>query len=114
MLCLACLTYSFLRARTRSERNQVQWILLATLLSIVPITYLLLDTWNAPERLGMTRSAWPMFIVSLLYTAAYATSITRYKLMQAETFLSRGVLYFLVSLAARSALLGRAGRLHAR
>ncbi len=100
ILCLACLTYSFVRARSRAERNQVQWILLATLLSFVPITYLLWDTWNDHARLGLSSSAWPMFTVSLFYTVAYATSITRYKLMQAEVFLSRGVVYFLISLAA--------------
>jgi transcriptional regulator with GAF, ATPase, and Fis domain len=99
-LCLVCLGYSFRRAETRAERNQVQWILLATLVSFLPISYLLWDTWNDPARLGMASAAWPMFVVSLLYTIAYAISITRYKLMEAETYLNRGVLYFLVSLTA--------------
>jgi DNA-binding NtrC family response regulator len=100
VLCLSCLVHSFWRARDRAERNQVQWILLATLASFVPISYLLWDTWNAPWRLGLARSAWPMFVVSLLYTVAYAISITRYKLMQAEEFLNRSVVYFLVTLVA--------------
>jgi transcriptional regulator with GAF, ATPase, and Fis domain len=98
--CLTCLIFSFRRAPNRAERNQVQWILLATLASFLPISYLLWDTWNAPWRLGMTASAWPMTIVSLLYTAAYAVSITRYKLLQAEEFLNRSVVYFLVTLGA--------------
>ncbi len=100
VLCLVCLAYSFLRARSRSERNQVQWILLATLLAFFPISYLMWDTWNDPARLGLVSSAWPMFVVSLLYTVAYAISITRYKLMQAEEFLNRSVVYFVVSVAA--------------
>ena len=100
VLCLVCLGYSFRRAESRSERNQVQWILLATLVSFLPISYLLWDTWNDPARLGMASAAWPMFVVSLLYTIAYAISITRYKLMEAETYLNRGVVYFLVSLTA--------------
>jgi transcriptional regulator with GAF, ATPase, and Fis domain len=100
VLCLSCLVYSYARAVSRAERNQVQWILLATLLSFVPIFYLLWDTWNDPAKLGLARAAWPMFIVSLLYTAAYAISITRYKLMQAEEFLNRGLVYFLVTLTA--------------
>jgi transcriptional regulator with GAF, ATPase, and Fis domain len=99
-LCLVCLGYSFRRAASRAERNQVQWILLATLLSFVPISYLLWDTWNDPARLGMASTAWPMFVVSLLYTIAYAISITRYRLMEAESYLNRGVVYFLVSLTA--------------
>ena len=100
VLCLVCLGYSFRRAANRAERNQVQWILLATLASFLPISYLLWDTWNDPARLGLESSAWPMFLVSMFYTLAYAISISRFKLMQAETFLNRGVVYFLVSLGA--------------
>src|SRR5207244_4380466 len=98
--CLACLIYSFVRAPTRIERNQVQWILLATLLAFLPISYLLWDIWLEPARLGLSRSNWPMYIVSLLYTLAYAMSLTRYKLMQAEQIFNRGLVYYLVLLAA--------------
>ncbi|MEO6808266.1 MAG: sigma 54-interacting transcriptional regulator [Isosphaeraceae bacterium] len=100
LLCLACLIYSFRKATTRAERNQVRWILLATLIALLPITWLLWDASIDPAHLGMSRTAWPMFIVSLLYTVAYALSITRYRLMQAEELLNRGVVYFLVSLTA--------------
>ncbi len=99
-LCLACLAYSYRRATDRVERNQVKWILLATLLAVLPISYLFWDVWRDPARLGLARSGWPMFVVSLLYTLAYAMSITRYKLMQAEELFGRGLIYFLVSLAA--------------
>jgi transcriptional regulator with GAF, ATPase, and Fis domain len=99
-LCLACLAYSYRHAPTRIERNQVKWILLATLLAVLPISYLFWDIWQDPARLGLARSGWPMFVVSLLYTLAYAMSITRYKLMQAEELFGRGLVYFLVSLAA--------------
>jgi transcriptional regulator with GAF, ATPase, and Fis domain len=100
VLCLGCLVYSFRTVPTRAERNQVKYILLATLLALLPIAYLLWDASSDPARLGLARSAWPMFVVSLLYTAAYALSITRYKLMQAEEYLNRGGVYFLVSLVA--------------
>ena len=100
VLCAACLIRSYRAARSRDERNQVQWILLATLLSFGPICYLLRDAWQDPSRLGLNRSVWPMFVVSLLYTVAYAFSITRYKLIRAEQILNRGVVYFVVSLAA--------------
>ena len=98
LICFACLIYSYRTSRTPSERNQVRWILLATLLAFLPISWLLWDAMIDPARLGMTRSAWPMFIVSLLYTVAYALSITRYKLMQAERLLNRGVVYVVVSM----------------
>ncbi len=41
-----------------------------------------------------------MYVVSLLYTVAYALSITRYKLMQVEELYNRSKIYVLVSIAA--------------
>ncbi|CAN5780105.1 hypothetical protein BH23PLA1_BH23PLA1_34460 [soil metagenome] len=98
-LCIGCLIYSYRRARNRAERNQVQWILLATLLSSFFIAYLLSHAVRDTAYLGLDDAAWPMYVVSLLYTLAYAISITRYKLMQAEVLFNRGVRYVLVSLA---------------
>ncbi len=54
------------------------------LISLVLIAYLLAQAWIDPATLGRGNAAWPMFGVSLLYTMAYAFSITRYKLMQVE------------------------------
>ncbi len=99
-LFFACLLDNFFRrTRTRAERNQVRWILIATGLSSVLIFILLLRAWIEPARLGRSSAAWPMYIVSLLYTVAYALSITRYKLMQVEE-VQRGVVYLLVSVSA--------------
>ncbi len=98
--CFLCLIYSYRTSPTPAERNQVRWILLATLLSFLPISWLLWDAMIDPARLGMTRSAWPMFLVSVFYTIAYALSITRYKLTQAEALLNRGVVYVAVSVMA--------------
>jgi transcriptional regulator with GAF, ATPase, and Fis domain len=99
-LCLPCLIFSYRHAASRAERNQVRWILLATILAIPPVLWLLWDASIDPARLGMSRSAWPMSIVSLLYTVAYAFSITRYKLMQAEDLLNRSVVYVALSITA--------------
>ena len=41
-----------------------------------------------------------MFGVSLLFTLAYAMSITRYKLMQVEEIINRSVVYFVLSVTA--------------
>ena len=82
LLGIVCLGVSYLSARTRAERNQVQWILLASLLASLLIAYLLGLVWFDTSTLGRDSAAWPMFGVSLLYTLAYALSITRYKLMQ--------------------------------
>ncbi|MEW4568174.1 sigma 54-interacting transcriptional regulator [Tautonia sp. JC769] len=96
-LCIACLLYSYRRARNAIERNQVRWILLASLLSTVFIGYLLQHAAEDISVLGLDSAAWPMYLVSLLYTSAYAVSITRYKLMQAEEIFNRSVRYLLVS-----------------
>ena len=99
-LCIGCLAYSYRRARTRSEKNQVKWILLASLLASVLIGYLLWQAWNDAATLGRDSAAWPMVGVSLLYTIAYAFSITRYKLMQVEEIINRSVVYFAFSVTA--------------
>ena len=99
-LCIVCLSASYRSAVTRAERNQAYWILLASRLAILPIGYLLWGAWWEPARLGLSSAAWPMYVVSLLYTMAYALSITRYKLMQVEEIYNRSKIYVLVSLAA--------------
>ena len=97
-LSFYCLVMSFRRAESRAERNQVQWILLATLISVFLIGYLLRQTLDDPYTLGRDSAAWPMFVVSMLYTVAYAMSITRYKLMRAEEIINRSVIYTAFSL----------------
>src|SRR5262249_17747787 len=78
----------------------VQWILLASLIASVLIAYLLRKIWLDPSTLGRDSAAWPMVGVSLLYTFAYALSITRYKLMQVEEIINRSMLYFAFSVSA--------------
>ena len=98
LLCIPCLTFSYRRAQTLAEKNQVKWILLASLIASVLIGYLLWQAWIDPANLGRDSAAWPMVCVSLLYTIAYAFSITRYKLMQVEEIINRSVVYFAFSL----------------
>ncbi len=99
-LCIPCLTFSYRRACTWAEKNQVKWILLASLIASVLIGYLLWQAWNDTANLGRDSAAWPMVGVSLLYTIAYAFSITRYKLMQVEEIINRSVVYFAFSVTA--------------
>ena len=74
--------------------------MLASLISSVLIAYLLVKAYIDPATLGRGNAAWPMFGVSLLYTMAYAFSITRYKLMQVEEIINRSAVYFAFSLTA--------------
>ena len=99
-LCILCLIFSYRHAASRAERSQVQWILLASLISVVLIGYILVQACVDPATLGRGNTAWPMFGVSLLYTMAYAFSITRYKLMQVEQIINRSAVYFAFSLTA--------------
>jgi DNA-binding NtrC family response regulator len=99
-LCILCLVYSYRHAETRAERNQVRWILLASVIASVLIAYLLGQVCHDPATLGRDNAAWPMFGVSLLFTMAHAFSITRYKLMQVEEIINRSVVYFAFSLVA--------------
>jgi transcriptional regulator with GAF, ATPase, and Fis domain len=98
LLCIASLWVSYRSAQNRAERSQTYWILLASWLATVPIGYLLFAAYLEPARLGLNSTAWPMYLVSLLYTTAYALSITRYKLLQVEEIYNRSKMYVLVSL----------------
>ncbi len=99
-LCIPCLIWSFRSARTRAERNQAKYILTASALAMPLIGYLLFRAFFNPASLGMDDAAWPMYVVSMLYTIAYALSITRYKLMQVNELINRSAMYFAVSVAA--------------
>jgi DNA-binding NtrC family response regulator len=100
LLCIPCLVFSYRRARTRAEENQVKWILLASLIASVLIGYLLWQASIDTATLGRDSAAWPMVGVSLLYTLAFAFSITRYKLMQVEQIINRSMIYFAFSVTA--------------
>ena len=100
LLGIVCLGVSYLGARSRAERNQVKWILLASLLASLLIGYLLRLVWFDTSTLGRDSAAWPMFGVSLLYTLAFALTITRYKLMQDEELINRSVVYVALSVTA--------------
>lgn len=98
--CIVCLYWSFRSAASRRERNQVKWILWASLLAAIPIAIVLVRAFLDAAALGQELTAWLMFAVSLLYTCAYAMSITRFKLLQVEEILNRSVIYVAVSVSA--------------
>ncbi len=100
LLGIICLGVSYVSAETRAERNQVKWILLASLLASLLIAYYLALVWFDTSTLGRDSAAWPMFGVSLLYTLAYWLSLTRYRLMQDEDLINRGVVYIVLSVTA--------------
>jgi transcriptional regulator with GAF, ATPase, and Fis domain len=100
LLSIAALMHSFRTVADAMERNQVKWILVGASLAVVPIGYsLYLALWR-PDDFGAGAATWPMFGASVCLTAAYAVSITRYRLMELDKLISSGASYFIVSFLA--------------
>jgi transcriptional regulator with GAF, ATPase, and Fis domain len=97
---VVCLVNSYRGARDATERNQVKWILVGSVLALVPIGYtLFLLSWDQ-EDFGAGAATWPMFAASVCFTVAFAVSITRYRLLQLDQILSSGMVYFGISFLA--------------
>jgi transcriptional regulator with GAF, ATPase, and Fis domain len=98
--CVASLIHSFRTVADPTERNQVKVIMVGALVAMVPIGYsLYLAIWQ-PAAFGAGAATWPMFAASVCLTAAFAVSITRYRLMELDKILSSSVSYFLISFLA--------------
>jgi transcriptional regulator with GAF, ATPase, and Fis domain len=100
LACVASLLHSYWRAADPAERNQVKCIFFGAALAVVPIGYTLYLVIYEPDDFGGGDGTWPMFAASVCFTAAFAVSITRYRLMQLDQLLSSGVVYFLISFVA--------------
>ena len=88
-------------SRTVAEHNQVRWLLGAAMLATGPLLYLLVTALH--DRAEFAFGPWPkltVYVVSLIFTLAYAVSITRYKLLQVGEIVNRGLLYFAISFGA--------------
>jgi transcriptional regulator with GAF, ATPase, and Fis domain len=94
---VVCLVHSYRTASSVTEHNQVRWILFGTLASLLPIGYSLYLALAERQRFGSGEATWPMFLASLFVTAAFAISITRYRLMQLDQLINSGVVYLLIS-----------------
>jgi transcriptional regulator with PAS, ATPase and Fis domain len=97
LLSIAALIHSFRTVADAMEHNQVKWILVGASLALVPIGYsFYLAVWN-PDAFGAGAATWPMFAASACLTAAFAVSITRYRLMELDQLVTSGASYFLIS-----------------
>jgi transcriptional regulator with GAF, ATPase, and Fis domain len=100
LLSIAALLHSFRTITDPTEHNQVKWILLGAAVSIAPIGWsFYLALWR-PDDFGAGAATWPMFAASVCLTAAFAISITRYRLMELDKLVSGGVSYFFISFLA--------------
>ncbi len=96
-MSIVCLIHSYRRAADLAERKQVEWVLFGYLAAVVPIAYTLYLAYFRSGSFGGDGAVWPMFAASMVMTIAFTISITRYKLMQLDSFLSSGAVYFLLS-----------------
>jgi transcriptional regulator with GAF, ATPase, and Fis domain len=94
------LVHSYRAAADATARNQVKWIMFGSLLALVPIGYTLYLIEAKPDDFGAGAARLPMFAASVCFTAAFAVSITRYRLMQLDQLVSSGATYFLISSVA--------------
>jgi transcriptional regulator with GAF, ATPase, and Fis domain len=100
LLSIAALVHSFRAVTDATERNQVKWILVGASLAVLPIGYsFYLAMWQ-PDDFGAGAATWPMFGASVCLTAAFAVSITRYRLMELDKLVSSGATYFFISFLA--------------
>ncbi len=100
VLSIAALMHSFRTVSDAMEHNQVKWILVGACLALLPIGYsFYLAVWQ-PDDFGAGAAIWPMFAASVCLTAAFAVSITRYRLMELDKLVSSGVSYFFISFLA--------------
>jgi transcriptional regulator with GAF, ATPase, and Fis domain len=100
LLGVVSLGHSYVSARDATERNQVKWILGGALAATVPIGLTLYLAFCKRADFVDGAASLPMFLASACFTVAFAVSITRYKLMQLDQFVSSGMIYFLLSLLA--------------
>ncbi len=100
LLCVVALVHSLRTARDVTEKMQVQWILFGAVLALAPIGYsFYLAFWQA-DAFAAGAATWPMFAASACLTAAFAISITRYRLMELDQIISSSMGYFAVSFSA--------------
>jgi transcriptional regulator with GAF, ATPase, and Fis domain len=100
LLSISCLVHGFRTAPDATERNQVKWVLFGALAAVAPMGYSLYLSVADPNRFVGGEVIWPMFAASACVTVAFGVSITRYRLMQIDQFVSSGAVYFAASAAA--------------
>lgn len=97
LLSLGSLGQVYFGGRRGSEHDQVRWILAAASLATVPLGYAWLKVYQQGVEIVFGGAQAPLFAASLLFTAAYAIGIVRYRLMLIDQVLNRGLLYYVIS-----------------
>ncbi len=97
LLIVCKLVHGWFTVEAPRERQQVNTILGAALLSTIPIGYTLYLAFFQKFEFALGRAQIPMFIASMLFMAAYSHGMFRYRLMLAEDPEDKGRRYILMS-----------------
>ena len=95
---IIALAFSYSAARTPIERSQLQWMLWAGLSAVVPVGYAIYLSRTDAVKFALGGATVPMFLASLAFMLAYSVGIVRFRLMLLDQVVSRGVLYYLLSI----------------
>ena len=95
---LTALANSFFTTRNVILHSQVKWILWGAVVATLPVGYTLYLAHFDKEHFALGSASLPMFLASLLFMLAYAVGIVRFKLMLVDQILSRGMVYYILSL----------------
>ena len=96
-LTVASLALSLIRTQNPVERRQTSNILIASLISTIPILYTLYLAFYRRTEFALGQAQIPMFVASALFMAAYAHGMLRHRLILADDNVLRGRQYFLTS-----------------
>ncbi len=96
-LTVVSLALSLIRTQNPVERRQTSNILIASLISTIPILYTLYLAFYRRTEFALGQAQIPMFVASALFMAAYAHGMLRHRLILADDNVQRGRQYFLTS-----------------
>ncbi len=99
VLTLISLAHSARSTRQLIERRQVQWMLVAGLVSSGFVLYAASVAFFDPVKLALGKVQVPMLFSSFPFMVAYAVGMVRYRLMLIDEVISRGMFYYVVSAA---------------
>lgn len=100
LLSIAAVTHSWLTPRNPIELKQVQWILLAAVLSLLPLSYTMYIAYTDRTGFAFGRIRWPMFLTSVSFMIAYTVGIVRYRMMLLDQIINRGFFYYFIGFAS--------------
>ncbi len=99
VLSMAAILHNATRTTNVLERKQLAWIMWAAVISMPMIVYTVYLAYFEPDSFALGQARLPMLGVTLLFSAAYAVGIIRYRLLLSDELFGQGMLYYLAGYA---------------